>query len=164
MISLGWKKGQGLRPNSINKPILINQKKDNKGLGYNPQASEGWWERVFDGHLKSLGVSSNDKGVSFKFDEEQMRRSTSPLYAAFISDGVLSRDNEESTVVALNKDKKQKKEKKDKKKSKKSESKTKKSSNKDKDSKSKSKKRKRDHDESSKKKRKSEKHKTKSKS
>lgn len=86
LVKQGWKKGQGLRPGAIKNALLVKHRKDNKGLGFNPQASEGWWERMFNGHLQSLGVS---KQGEFKFDEEKRRRETSPLYASFYSGGLL---------------------------------------------------------------------------
>lgn len=87
--SQGWKPGQGLRADSIKKPLLVKHRKDNKGLGHNPMANEGWWERVFDGHLKSLDAFSDGNGVSFSKDEEKLRKSISPLYTMFRHGGVL---------------------------------------------------------------------------
>jgi len=89
LVNQGWKKGQGLRPGAIKTALLVKHRKDNKGLGFNPQASEGWWERMFNGHLQSLGVSESGP-VEFSFDEEKRRRETSPLYAAFHSGGLLN--------------------------------------------------------------------------
>lgn len=89
LIRQGWRKGEGLRPGAIKRALLVAHKRDNKGLGFNPQASEGWWERMFDGHLKSLDVGGGSK-IEFKFDEEKRRRETSPLYASFLSGGFLN--------------------------------------------------------------------------
>lgn len=117
LLKQGWKKGHALQPGGIKNPILVAHKSDMKGLGFNPQASEGWWERVFDGHLKALDFSS--KGNSkpqFEFDEEQRRRNTSPLYAQFRSAGMLegsikNTKQENKLKKSSSKDKKEKKEK-----------------------------------------------------
>lgn len=87
--SQGWKPGEGLRPGSMKRPLLVKHRKDNKGLGHNPMANEGWWERVFDGHLKSLDAFSDSKGVTFAKDEEKLRKAISPLYTMFRPGGVL---------------------------------------------------------------------------
>lgn len=89
LVKQGWKKGQGLREGSIAKPLLIKHRKYNKGLGYTPHATEGWWERIFDGHLKSLDAINGKSGVSFSVDEENLRKSTSPLYSMFRPGGIL---------------------------------------------------------------------------
>lgn len=106
LIKQGWKKGQGLRPGSIKNALLVKHRKDNKGLGFNPQESEGWWERVFDGHLKSLDVTNGSK-VQIEFDEEKRRRETSPLYASFNSGGLLKGTLEEKRRVEKAKSKSQ---------------------------------------------------------
>ncbi|GMM53098.1 Tma23 protein [Starmerella bacillaris] len=97
LIRQGWKKGEGLRPNSIKRALLVAHKRDSKGLGFNPQASDGWWERMFDGHLKSLNFDSTNK-TQFKFDEEKRRRETSPLYSSFLSAGYLNNFNPDQAV------------------------------------------------------------------
>lgn len=89
MIKQGWKKGQALKPGGIKNAILVTHRTDRKGLGFNPQASEGWWERVFNGHLKSLDFSAKGSDPKFEFDEEKRLRETSPLYAHFRSAGML---------------------------------------------------------------------------
>lgn len=96
--SQGWKPGQGLRADSIKKPLLVKHRKDNKGLGHNPMANEGWWERVFDGHLKSLDAFSDKNGVSFSKDEEKLRKAISPLYTMFRHGGVLEGTIEVSLI------------------------------------------------------------------
>lgn len=119
LLKQGWKKGQALQPGGLKNPILVAHKSDMKGLGYNPQASEGWWERVFDGHLKALDFSSKkDSKPQFEFDEEQRRRNTSPLYAQFRSAGMLegSIKNPKLEDKLKKKSAKEKKEKKSKKK------------------------------------------------
>lgn len=95
LINQGWRKGEGLRPGAIKKPVLVSRKKDNKGLGFDPQKSDGWWERMFDGHLKSLDVlDKNGSGkVSFKIDEEKKKRDTSILYSSFLSGGFINDSN-----------------------------------------------------------------------
>lgn len=110
--SLGWRKGEGLRPGSLRKPILLKHRKDNRGLGYNPQASDGWWERVFDGHLKTLDVNTSSSGVEISVDEEKRRRAVSPLYAMFRPGGVLAGTIPSSKSVAASEDSKQKRHKK----------------------------------------------------
>lgn len=88
LVKQGWRKGEGLRPGSMKNALLVKHRKDNKGLGFNPQSSEGWWERVFDANLKSLDVT-NGRSVQIGFDEEKRRKETSPLYASFHSGGLL---------------------------------------------------------------------------
>lgn len=88
--SLGWKKGEGLKPGSLRKPLLLKHRKDNRGLGFKPHASDAWWERVFDGHLKTLDVSSGSSGVNITVDEEARRKAVSPLYAMFLPGEVLA--------------------------------------------------------------------------
>lgn len=69
--SYGWQEGEGLRKGSLKKPILVKHKRDKKGLGgaVGHNDGEAWWERLFDGQLKNLDVStdSNSDGeIVFK--------------------------------------------------------------------------------------------------
>lgn len=85
--SYGWQEGQAFRKGGLQKPILVKHKKDTKGLGHQND-SDMWWERVFDGQLKSLDVTNGDKGVAFSQNsdsvESYVRKSTSPLYKMFV--------------------------------------------------------------------------------
>lgn len=87
----GWKEGEALKTGGLKKPILVKYKKDKKGLGSAPgqDDSEAWWERLFDGHLKGLEISANDKksGISFKQNKvvaSAVSKESSPLYRSFV--------------------------------------------------------------------------------
>lgn len=106
----GWKSGEALQKGGLKKPILMRHKKDTKGLGHQEaqQATQDlWWERVFDGQLKSLDVSTaeTDKEdlstyhkiksattIVFKqndFKVSGMQKQDSPLYRNFVFGGIL---------------------------------------------------------------------------
>lgn len=84
----GWQDGQALKNGGIKKPILVKHKKDKKGLGSDGNDADVWWERLFDGQLKTLDVTSSSNGVSFETNtieaENHLRRSMSPLYKMFV--------------------------------------------------------------------------------
>lgn len=101
LISQGWREGEPLQRGGLKKPLLVKHRKDFKGLGFNPLASEGWWERVFDGHLKSLDATTKSGSVQFSQDQEKLRKATSELYARFLPGGVL-----DGTIELENKEKK----------------------------------------------------------
>ncbi|KAM9927953.1 hypothetical protein OXX59_002173 [Metschnikowia pulcherrima] len=86
--SFGWQEGQALQKGGLRKPILVKHKKDNKGLGSEVNDADMWWERLFDGQLKSLEVTSGSNGVSVKQNEKEvadhMRKANSPLYRMFV--------------------------------------------------------------------------------
>ncbi|KAL3241258.1 Tma23p RNJ42_03350 [Nakaseomyces bracarensis] len=90
--SYGWQEGEGLRKGSLKKPILVKYKRDKKGLGGGVGHNDGeaWWERLFDGHLKNLDVStdSNSDGeIVFKQNKAvatSVRKESSPLYQWFV--------------------------------------------------------------------------------
>ncbi|KAM9897528.1 hypothetical protein OXX79_006829, partial [Metschnikowia pulcherrima] len=86
--SFGWQEGQALQKGGLKKPILVKHKKDNKGLGSEVNDADMWWERLFDGQLKSLEVTSGSNGVSVKQNEKEvadhMRKANSPLYRMFV--------------------------------------------------------------------------------
>ncbi|KAM9908386.1 hypothetical protein OXX79_000396 [Metschnikowia pulcherrima] len=86
--SFGWQEGQALQKGGLKKPILVKHKKDNKGLGSEVNDADMWWERLFDGQLKSLEVTSGSNGVSVKQNEREvadhMRKANSPLYRMFV--------------------------------------------------------------------------------
>lgn len=91
LISYGWKEGEALQKGGLKKPILVKHKKDKKGLGSAPgqDDSEAWWERLFDGHLKNLDVTSDttNGGIKFKQNEvvaSAVSKSSSPLYRWFV--------------------------------------------------------------------------------
>ncbi|CAK7902218.1 protein Tma23p [[Candida] anglica] len=84
----GWKEGEALQKGGLKKPILVKHKKDNKGLGGDGNDADMWWEKLFDGQLKSLEVTSGKKGVSFDQNKDQIKsevaKANSPLYRMFI--------------------------------------------------------------------------------
>lgn len=86
--SYGWQEGEALKHGGLKKPILVKHKKDTKGLGHDTNDADMWWERLFDGQLKNLEVSSGSGGVSFEQNQEKVRvevaRASSPLYRMFI--------------------------------------------------------------------------------
>lgn len=86
--SYGWQDGHALKNGGIKKPILVKHKKDKKGLGSDGNDADVWWERLFDGQLKTLDVNNSSKGVSFETNametENHLRRSMSPLYKMFV--------------------------------------------------------------------------------
>lgn len=86
--SYGWQDGHALKNGGIKKPILVKHKKDKKGLGSDGNDADVWWERLFDGQLKTLDVNNSTKGVSFETNtmetENHLRRSMSPLYKMFV--------------------------------------------------------------------------------
>lgn len=86
--SYGWKEGEAFKSGGLRKPILLKHKKDTKGLGHDADQAEAWWERVFDGQLKSLDVSlSGSNEVNFKQNEIKVTgisKSASPLYRMFV--------------------------------------------------------------------------------
>ncbi|KAF8002483.1 hypothetical protein HF325_003448 [Metschnikowia pulcherrima] len=86
--SFGWQEGQALQKGGLKKPILVKHKKDNKGLGSEVNDADMWWERLFDGQLKSLEVTSGSNGVSVKQNEKEvadhMRKANLPLYRMFV--------------------------------------------------------------------------------
>lgn len=102
--SYGWTQGEALKKGGLKKPILVKHKKDTKGLGCTSDDQEAWWERLFDGQLKSLDVSlSSHKGDDIIFNQKEVKPSgvshqLSPLYRMFIRGGVL-----EGTIEAKKK-------------------------------------------------------------
>jgi nucleolar protein TMA23 len=93
LVSYGWKKGEALKKGGLKKPILVKHKKDTKGLGHRGDEQDAWWERVFDGQLKSLDVSASHQG-DIKFTQKEvkvsgMKKSDSPLYRMFVFGGHL---------------------------------------------------------------------------
>ncbi|KAF5099695.1 hypothetical protein D0Z03_000956 [Geotrichum reessii] len=92
LMNYGWTEGEALRLGGLKKPILVKHKKDSKGLGHNADQQEAWWERVFDGQLKSLEVGGNSDGVSFVQKEVKVSgisKNVSPLYRMFRYGGIL---------------------------------------------------------------------------
>lgn len=152
--SFGWKEGEALKHGGLKKPILVKYKKDTKGLGnaLGGDDAEAWWERLFDGQLKNLDISTGGKkgdGIVFKQNKvvaSSVSKHSSPLYQMFVKGEGLQGtiDNKSlkaveteiiSSVIIQDKKKHKKKHK----------SKDKKDKSKDKKDK-KSKKRSRDHD------------------
>ncbi|GME79458.1 unnamed protein product [Ambrosiozyma monospora] len=95
----GWQEGQALKKGGLKKPILVKHKYDNKGIGHGSNEAEAWWERVFDGQLKSLSVTPGDSrsgsgtstpksgGISFNQGvvvASGVSKSVSPLYRMFV--------------------------------------------------------------------------------
>ncbi|GMG30075.1 unnamed protein product [Ambrosiozyma monospora] len=96
----GWQEGQALQKGGLRKPILVKHKYDNKGIGHGSNEAEAWWERVFDGQLKSLSVTPSDSrsgsgtstpnsggGISFNQGvvvASGVSKSVSPLYRMFV--------------------------------------------------------------------------------
>lgn len=88
----GWTIGQPLKKGGLRKPVLVKHKKDNKGLGHTQQVHDSWWERVFDGQLKSLQVNTGKKSVGFNVEQAEfsgVAREISPLYRMFVYGGTL---------------------------------------------------------------------------
>ena len=113
--SYGWEEGEALKEGGLKKPILVKHKRDKKGLGSAPgnDDSEAWWERLFDGHLKNLEVSTSTKksGIVFKQNKvvaSAVSKQSSPLYQWFVKgeglQGTIKKDElkyqEEHMVVA----------------------------------------------------------------
>ncbi|CAI1654213.1 hypothetical protein SEUBUCD646_0M04050 [Saccharomyces eubayanus] len=91
LISYGWKEGEAFKEGGLKRPILVKHKRDKKGLGNAPGGNDGeaWWERLFDGHLKNLDVStdSSNGGITFTQNEvvaSAVSKSSSPLYRWFV--------------------------------------------------------------------------------
>ncbi|KAK6465232.1 hypothetical protein DFJ63DRAFT_316462 [Scheffersomyces coipomensis] len=87
--SFGWKEGEALQEGGLKKPLLVKHKKDTKGLGHDANDADVWWEKLFDGQLKSLEINNGSSGeVSFKQNSSQvishMRKETSVLYRMFV--------------------------------------------------------------------------------
>ncbi|KAK6458882.1 uncharacterized protein RJT20DRAFT_123985 [Scheffersomyces xylosifermentans] len=86
--SYGWKEGEALQEGGLRKPILVKHKKDTKGLGHGTNDADMWWEKLFDGQLKSMEVSSSSSGVTISRNEakveDHMRKETSALYRMFV--------------------------------------------------------------------------------
>lgn len=90
--SFGWKEGEALKHGGLKKPILVKYKKDTKGLGNAPGGddAEAWWERLFDGQLKNLDISTGGKkgdGIVFKQNKvvaSSVSKQSSPLYQMFV--------------------------------------------------------------------------------
>ena len=86
--SFGWEEGEALQRGGIKKPILVKHKKDTKGLGSDGNDADVWWERLFDGQLKTLEVSSGLNGVTFELKQRRVDdhvcKATSPLYRMFV--------------------------------------------------------------------------------
>lgn len=87
--SYGWKDGEALRLGGLRKPILVKHKKDTKGLGNGYNDADMWWERLFDGQLKSIETSQSSNGeISVKHDiqkaESDARKALLPLYRMFV--------------------------------------------------------------------------------
>lgn len=150
LMNYGWTEGEALRMGGLKKPILVKHKKDSKGLGHNADQHEAWWERVFDGQLKSLEVGgSSSDGISFVQKEIKVSgisKNVSPLYRMFRYGGILegslkevkisvSGSTDSTTATSSNSSSGDEKDKKKSKKSKK-DKKTKESKKKDKSKKS----------------------------
>ena len=77
-----------MQEGGLQKPILVKHKKDTKGLGHGTNDGDLWWERLFDGQLKSLDVTSSGGNVVFDQNkanvEASVRKSNSPLYRMFV--------------------------------------------------------------------------------
>ncbi|CAI4050320.1 hypothetical protein SUVZ_13G3990 [Saccharomyces uvarum] len=89
LISYGWKEGEAFKEGGLKRPILVKHKRDKKGLGNAPGGNDGeaWWERLFDGHLKNLDVSTSNGGIKFTQNEvvaSAVSKSSSPLYRWFV--------------------------------------------------------------------------------
>ncbi|CAI4048859.1 hypothetical protein SKDZ_13G3940 [Saccharomyces kudriavzevii ZP591] len=91
LISYGWKEGEAFKEGGLKKPILVKHKRDKKGLGNAPGGNDGeaWWERLFDGHLKNLDVSTDSSNGAIKFTQNvvvasAVSKSSSPLYRWFV--------------------------------------------------------------------------------
>lgn len=86
--SYGWTEGEALQKGGLRRPILVKHKKDTKGLGADGNDTDLWWERLFDGQLKNLEMTSGSDGILFKQNSSNvdtfMRKATSPLYKMFV--------------------------------------------------------------------------------
>lgn len=111
LVSRGWRKGEAFKHGGLKKPILVKHKKDTKGLGHRGDEQDAWWERVFDGQLKSLDVNASSQGVvTFKQNEVKvsgLKKADSPLYRMFVYGGMLEgtiesmkRQREEAAAAA----------------------------------------------------------------
>ncbi|SMN22039.1 similar to Saccharomyces cerevisiae YMR269W TMA23 Nucleolar protein implicated in ribosome biogenesis [Maudiozyma saulgeensis] len=106
--SYGWQEGEALKKGGLKKPILVKHKRDKKGLGSAPGGddSEAWWERLFDGHLKNLEVTSGSKkgGIVFKQNEvvaTAVSKQSSPLYQWFVKgEGLKGTIKEKETTIS----------------------------------------------------------------
>ncbi|KAG7710554.1 hypothetical protein KL949_000907 [Ogataea haglerorum] len=90
--SYGWIEGEALQRGGLKRPILVSHKKNVFGIGHTSNQAEAWWEKMFDGQLKSLDVTSKNGAVSFVQDEKSFKefaKSQSPLYKMFVKGGVL---------------------------------------------------------------------------
>ena len=110
--SYGWTEGEALRKGGLRKPILVKHKWDKKGLGSLQRKDDGeaWWERLFDGQLKSLDVGTSDSdnsagGIIFKQNKvvaSGVSKQSSPLYQWFVKGeslkGTLSHSSEGSSI------------------------------------------------------------------
>ncbi|WEJ93906.1 hypothetical protein PSN45_001383 [Yamadazyma tenuis] len=109
--SFGWKEGEALQQGGLKRPLLVEHKKDNKGLGHGKDKDgETWWESLFDGHLKNLEVSRDSASVNFSIDENKVaatiRKKNSPLYRMFIQgeglEGTVGKTDFEEVESKLN--------------------------------------------------------------
>ncbi|ABN67087.2 hypothetical protein PICST_32035 [Scheffersomyces stipitis CBS 6054] len=86
--SFGWTEGEALQKGGLKKPILVKHKKDTKGLGHDTKDTDVWWEKLFDGQLKSMEVSGSGSSISITQNQtlvvDHMRRETSALYKMFV--------------------------------------------------------------------------------
>ncbi|KAG7841441.1 hypothetical protein KL942_001320 [Ogataea angusta] len=90
--SYGWVEGEALQQGGLKRPILVTHKKNAFGIGHTSNQAEAWWEKMFDGQLKSLDVTSKNGTVSFAQDEQSLKEfaeSQSPLYKMFVKGGLL---------------------------------------------------------------------------
>ncbi|KAG7891264.1 hypothetical protein KL935_001800 [Ogataea polymorpha] len=90
--SYGWVEGEALQQGGLKRPILVTHKKNAFGIGHTSNQAEAWWEKMFDGQLKSLDVTSKNGAVSFIQDEQSLKNFTknqSPLYKMFVKGGLL---------------------------------------------------------------------------
>ncbi|KAG7885634.1 hypothetical protein KL938_000666 [Ogataea parapolymorpha] len=90
--SYGWIEGEALQQGGLKRPILVTHKKNAFGIGHTSNQAEAWWEKMFDGQLKSLDVTSNNGAVSFVQDAQSLKefaKSQSPLYKMFVKGGLL---------------------------------------------------------------------------
>ncbi|CAB4252633.1 similar to Saccharomyces cerevisiae YMR269W TMA23 Nucleolar protein implicated in ribosome biogenesis [Maudiozyma barnettii] len=107
--SYGWEEGEALKEGGLKKPILVKHKRDKKGLGSAPGGddSEAWWERLFDGHLKNLEVTSGSKkgGLIFKQNKvvaTAVSKQSSPLYQWFVKgEGLKGTIKEKETTICV---------------------------------------------------------------
>lgn len=98
LIERGWIKGQGLRSDSIKRPLLVSHRRGNMGLGHNNEQNGNWWENLLDLQLKSLDPVNGKKLGDFVKNGEGFQKAQNPLYSRFIFGGILRGTVENSRV------------------------------------------------------------------